>query len=91
MLGLRVTLGTFEAGLFPGAIYLLSLWYTRCKCAVYPWEIFMLIKIDEVHKRYSSFYLISVIGGSLSGVLAYGFMQMAGLAELAAWKWIFII
>jgi hypothetical protein len=45
--------------------------------------------LDEVHKRYSSFYLISVIGGSLSGVLAYGFMQMAGLAELAAWKWIF--
>ncbi|OQD88191.1 hypothetical protein PENANT_c004G08694 [Penicillium antarcticum] len=46
---------------------------------------------DEVHKRYSSFYLISVIGGSLSGVLAYGFMQMAGLAGLAAWKWIFIM
>jgi hypothetical protein len=33
MLGLRIILGTFEAGLFPGAIYLLSLWYTRCKCA----------------------------------------------------------
>ncbi|KAJ5775100.1 phthalate transporter [Penicillium nucicola] len=75
MLGLRVILGAFEAGLFPGAIYLLSLWYTRY----------------EVHKRYSSFYLISVIGGSLSGVLAYGFMQMAGLAGLAAWKWIFIM
>lgn len=30
MLGLRVILGTFEAGLFPGAVYLLSLWYTRC-------------------------------------------------------------
>jgi MFS family permease len=44
-----------------------------------------------VHKCYSSFYMISVIGGTLSGVLAYGFMQMAGLAELAAWKWIFIM
>lgn len=30
MLGLRVILGTFEAGLFPGAVYLLSLCYTRC-------------------------------------------------------------
>jgi hypothetical protein len=41
-------------------------------------------QIDKVHKRYSSFYLISVIGGALSGVLAYGFMQITGLAELAA-------
>jgi hypothetical protein len=30
MLGLRVILGTFEAGPFPSAVYLLSLCYTRC-------------------------------------------------------------
>ena len=51
----------------------------------------MLINKDEVHKRYSSFYLISVIGGSLSGVLAYAFIQMAGLGNLSAWRWIFIM
>ncbi|KAJ5826182.1 phthalate transporter [Penicillium riverlandense] len=75
MMGLRVVLGTFEAGLFPGAVYLLSLWYPRY----------------DVHKRYSSFYLISTIGASLSGVLAYGFMQMAGLGGLSAWQWIFVM
>jgi sugar phosphate permease len=30
MVPLRVVLGTFEAGFFPGAVYLLSTWYTRC-------------------------------------------------------------
>ncbi len=31
LLGLRVLLGFFEAGLFPAIIYILSTWYTRCK------------------------------------------------------------
>lgn len=30
--GLRVLLGVFEAGFFPSCVYLLSTWYTRCKC-----------------------------------------------------------
>jgi MFS family permease len=29
---LRVVLGLFEAGFFPSCVYLLSTWYTRCKC-----------------------------------------------------------
>ncbi|KAK7221416.1 hypothetical protein V2G26_009419 [Clonostachys chloroleuca] len=29
MVGLRVIVGVFEAGFFPGAVYLLSTWYTR--------------------------------------------------------------
>jgi hypothetical protein len=27
----RVLLGVLEAGYFPGCVYLLSCWYTRCK------------------------------------------------------------
>ena len=27
----RVLLGILEAGYFPGCVYLLSCWYTRCK------------------------------------------------------------
>ncbi|KAJ5793190.1 phthalate transporter [Penicillium pulvis] len=75
MIALRIILGIFEASLFPGAVYLLALWYSRY----------------DVHKRYSSFYLLSTIGASLSGVLAYGFMQMAGLGGLSAWQWIFVM
>ncbi|KEF54183.1 uncharacterized protein A1O9_09978 [Exophiala aquamarina CBS 119918] len=75
MIALRVLLGVVEAGLFPGAIYLLSLWYTRY----------------QVYKRYSSFYLISVIGAAFSGVLAYVFSLMKGLGGLEAWRWIFVM
>lgn len=31
LVGLRVLLGVLEAGYFPGCVYLLSCWYTRCK------------------------------------------------------------
>ncbi len=31
MLALRLILGILEAGYFPGCVYLLSTWYTRCK------------------------------------------------------------
>ncbi|OQV03095.1 hypothetical protein CLAIMM_08187 [Cladophialophora immunda] len=71
---LRVVVGLFEAGLFPGALYLLQMWYCRY----------------DVHKRYSSFYLISVVGSSLSGVMAYGFMQMGGVGGYLGWTYIFV-
>ena len=32
-----------------------------------------------------------MLGGALSGVLAYGLMQMDGLQGYAGWRWIFII
>lgn len=34
--------------------------------------------------------MISTVGSSFSGILAFGFMQMGGLAGLAPWRWIFI-
>jgi sugar phosphate permease len=35
MITLRLLLGLFEAGFFPGAVYLLSTWYSRCKYSSY--------------------------------------------------------
>ena len=32
MVALRIILGIFEAGFFPGCVYLLSTWYARCMC-----------------------------------------------------------
>ncbi|PVH72080.1 phthalate transporter [Cadophora sp. DSE1049] len=74
LVALRAVVGVFEAGLFPGALFLLQMWYCRY----------------DVHKRYASFYLISIVGSSLSGVLAYGFMQMAGVGGYEGWRYIFI-
>jgi MFS family permease len=90
--GLRALVGVFEAGLFPGAVYLISVWYRRYKYTD-RWAFAQCDPhyLDEVHKRYSSFYLISVTGSLLSGILAYGFAQMGGLANLAPWRWIFIM
>jgi MFS family permease len=65
----------FEAGFFPGTVYLLSTWYTRY----------------EVQKRYTIFYGVGCVAGALSGILAYGLSQMDGLGGLRGWRWIFII
>ncbi|KAL3454967.1 major facilitator superfamily domain-containing protein [Aspergillus heterothallicus] len=73
--GLRALLGVLEAGFFPGTVYLLSCWYSRY----------------EVQKRYSFFYLIGCVASALSGILAYGFSQMAPLQGLGGWQWIFIM
>lgn len=75
MAGLRVLLGLLEAGFFPSCVYLLSTWYTRY----------------EVGKRYSMFYLLGCVAAAFSGILAFGLMQMKGLANLNGWRWIFIV
>ncbi|TVY81952.1 putative transporter [Lachnellula suecica] len=75
MLGLRIILGVLEAGFFPGCAYLLSCWYTRY----------------ELQKRNAVFYLIGSMASAFSSILAYGLMQMDGLANLDGWRWIFII
>ncbi|ORY63356.1 major facilitator superfamily transporter [Pseudomassariella vexata] len=71
----RVLLGILEAGFFPSCVYLLSTWYTRY----------------EVGKRYSFFYVVGCVAAAFSGILAFGLMQMAGLAGLTGWRWIFIM
>ncbi|OAG40778.1 hypothetical protein AYO21_05076 [Fonsecaea monophora] len=71
----RTLLGFFEAGFFPGCVYLISCWYKRY----------------EVQKRLAFFYLMSVLVGGFSNILAYGLMQMEGVGGLRGWQWIFII
>ncbi|KAK7751563.1 hypothetical protein SLS62_006513 [Diatrype stigma] len=73
--GLRILIGVLEAGYFPGAVYLLSTWYTRF----------------DMQKRYVGLYGVGCVAGALGGILAYGLSQMDGLAGLRGWRWIFII
>ncbi|KAI2626776.1 MFS general substrate transporter [Hypoxylon sp. NC1633] len=75
LLALRLVLGIFEAGYFPGCVYLLSTWFTRY----------------EMGRRYAVFYLVGCFASACSGILAFGLMQMDGLAGLSGWRWIFII
>ncbi|KAF1836511.1 phthalate transporter-like protein [Decorospora gaudefroyi] len=71
----RVLLGAFEAGFFPGCVYLITCWYLRY----------------ETQKRLGGFYLFSVGIGGLANILAFGLMQMEGVGGLRGWQWIFII
>ncbi|KAF1985521.1 MFS general substrate transporter [Aulographum hederae CBS 113979] len=73
--GLRVLLGVLEAGFFPSCVYLLSTWYIRYETGV----------------RYSYFYIIGCVSSAFAGILAYGLMQMEGLAGIRGWSWIFIM
>ena len=68
MIPLRLVLGIFEAGFFPGCAYLLSCWYPRY----------------ELQKRNAVFYLIGSMSSAFSGILAYGFWHMNGLGDLGA-------
>jgi MFS family permease len=62
MVPLRIILGAFEAGFFPGCAYLLSCWYPRY----------------DLQKRNAVFYLIGSMAEAFSGILAYGFFQLNG-------------
>ena len=98
---LRLVLGIFEAGFFPGCAYLLSCWYPRY----------------DLQKRNAVFYLIGSAASAFSGILAYGFIQMntlggngstylsqtygptkanpdivpGRLTGVAGWRWMFIM
>ncbi|KAK2750277.1 hypothetical protein FQN55_002424 [Onygenales sp. PD_40] len=52
----RILLGVFEAGFFPGCVYVISCWYTRY----------------ETGKRLSGFYLGSHIFSGFGGIVAAG-------------------
>lgn len=75
VLGLRIVLGAFSAGYFPGCVFLLSTWYRRF----------------EVQKRFAVFYGTGCAASSIAGILAYGFMQLDGVDGLSGWRWIFIL
>ncbi|OAL49636.1 MFS general substrate transporter [Pyrenochaeta sp. DS3sAY3a] len=71
----RLLLGLFEAGFFPGCVYLISCWYTRF----------------EVQKRLAAFYSINIFANGFGSILAYGCMQLSGKNGWLGWRWIFII
>ncbi|KAG0203422.1 hypothetical protein BGX28_004280 [Mortierella sp. GBA30] len=62
----RFFLGVAECGLFPGVVYLFSLWYTR----------------EEQALRNGIFFSTATLAGAFGGAMAYGIAQMEGLHGL---------
>lgn len=58
----RFFLGVAEAGFFPAATYLLTIWYKRY----------------ELQRRMAVFYAAASLAGAFSGLLAFGIEHMRG-------------
>ncbi|KAJ4017839.1 hypothetical protein NW766_003910 [Fusarium irregulare] len=72
----RFFLGITEAPFYPGATYMLSIFYTR----------------KEVAARIALLYCAQILATGFSGLIAAGiFAGMDGLAGLAGWRWLFIV
>ncbi|POR37660.1 Uncharacterized protein TPAR_02147 [Tolypocladium paradoxum] len=72
----RFFLGLTEAPYYPGAVYLLSIFYTR----------------KEVATRIAILYTGNILATAFAGLIAAGiFYGMDGTAGIAGWKWLFIL
>jgi len=75
LVGARVCLGIAEAGLFPGVVFYLTLWYPR----------------HHLQYRIGLFFGAATLAGAFSGLLAYAISFMSGKGGLLGWSWIFIL
>jgi len=74
-IALRCLLGIAEAGLFPGVVYYISIWFpVHYRARVLAW--FLL-----------AFPVSAVVGGPLAAAI----LPMHGILHLAGWQWLFII
>ncbi|KXT01152.1 hypothetical protein AC578_608 [Pseudocercospora eumusae] len=72
---IRLLLGAIEAGLMPGLILYLTMFYTR-------WQLGL---------RTALLYCASPLAGVLGGLIAYGVEHIDGAAGLRGWRWLMII
>ncbi|KAG1848740.1 major facilitator superfamily domain-containing protein, partial [Suillus subalutaceus] len=75
LFGIRFLLGATEAGLFPGVIYVFSVYYLR----------------RERSWRVAIFFGGSALAGAFGGIFAYCIGLMNGVGGRSGWQWIFII
>lgn len=86
----RLLLGLFEAGFFPGAILvspLLSIQPT-CNELIAVQIISKWYLPGESQTRIAIFFTASAMAGAFSGLLAYGIVNMDGLGGYEGWRWV---
>lgn len=71
----RFLLGCTEAPYYPGALFLISNFYTR----------------TEVATRIAILYTGNVLATAFAGLIAAGVFHMDGMLGYAGWQWLFII
>ncbi|KAJ1930146.1 hypothetical protein IWQ60_000551 [Tieghemiomyces parasiticus] len=75
LLVLRFLLGGTQSGFQAGVVYYFTLWYHQ----------------SELPVRFSIFYAATMVAGAVSGLLAFAIGRMDGLANLASWRWLFLL
>lgn len=75
LFGIRFLLGATEAGLFPGVIYVFSVYYLR----------------RERSWRVAIFFGGAALAGAFGGIFAYCIGLMNGVGGRRGWQWIFIL
>ena len=71
----RFFLGVVEAPYYPGALYILSNFYTR----------------TEIATRIAVLYTGNILATAFAGLIAAGIFEMDGALGYAGWQWLFII
>lgn len=71
----RFFLGVVEAPYYPGALYILSIFYTR----------------KEIATRISILYSGNILASAFAGLIAIGVFELDGVHGLSGWRWLFII
>ncbi|KAF7155645.1 hypothetical protein CNMCM5623_008187 [Aspergillus felis] len=75
LIACRLLLGVVEAGLFPGLMTYLTLFYSQ----------------HEIALRTGYLFSSAAIAGAFGGLLAYGIGYMDGISGLRGWRWIMIL
>ncbi|KAI1840158.1 hypothetical protein JX265_009371 [Neoarthrinium moseri] len=76
LIACRFFLGFAEAPFFPGAVFLMSSWYTR----------------NELAHRIAWFYAGSSLANAFGGLLGAGVLgNLSGAHGISGWRWLFII
>lgn len=64
-----------EAPYYPGALYILGIFYTR----------------KEIATRISILYTGNILATAFAGLIALGIFELSGKAGISGWQWLFII
>ncbi|KAI2624439.1 DNA-repair protein rad2 [Xylaria nigripes] len=75
LVALRVLLGAFEAGLFPGLNVYLNFFYSK----------------REIALRIGYLFASAALAGAVGGLLAFGIGHLDGVHGMSGWRWIMII
>lgn len=75
LFAVRFFLGLSESGVFPGSVFVFSMFYPR----------------QERHYRVALLFSGAAFSGAFGGILAYGIGYMRGVGGKAGWSWILII